>query len=120
MAFADPLPITVGGATKNLVRVDSGRFSSEYLLSEATQEFRAIIRSQELKKESDGRKKFRHNISIRQTVFATATTPEKVRNCSYSNDHYAGDDVTEYDDISLALAGMVTAPNVAKLNNLES
>lgn len=120
MAFADPLPITIAAATKNLVKVDSGKYTSEYLLAEATQSFRAIIRSQELKIEADGRKKARHNISIRQTIFATPVTGEVTRQASVTIEHYQGDDVTSYDDIVIALGGMLTAANVLKLNNFES
>lgn len=120
MAFTDPLPITIGGVTKNLVRVDSGKYTSEYLLSEALQEFRGVIRSQDLKAESDGRKRVRHNISLRQTIFATSTTAQVVRNASFVVEHYQGDDVTSFDDLALACAALVTVANVAKLNNYES
>lgn len=120
MAFADPLVITIGGATKNLPRIDSGRMASEYYLGEATQSFRAFVRSQELKKESDGRSRVRHNISLRQTVYSTPTTSELVRQSSVVIEHYVGDDPAVFDDVALAVAGMVTAPNVVKLNNFES
>lgn len=120
MAFADPLALTLNGAAKNLVRIDSGKYTSEYLLSEAAHEYRAIIRTQELGIEIDGRRKVRHNISVTWTVFATATTPVITRTASFSITHYKGDDVTAFDDAALAVAGLVTAPNVVKLNNYES
>lgn len=120
MAFSDPLPITVGGVTKNLVRIDSGKYTSEYLLSEAAQEFRMAIRTQDMKPEADGRKRVRHNISLRQTIFATATTSQVVRTSSLTIEHYQGDVVTDFDDIALAVAAQCTAANVAKLNNYES
>lgn len=120
MAFVDPTPITIAGATKNLVRVDSGKYASEYFLAEATQSFRMFIRSADLKTEADGRRKVRHNISIRQTIFATSTTAEVVRTASLTIEHYAGDDVTAYDDVALAVASLATAGNIAKLNNYES
>jgi hypothetical protein len=120
MAFSDPLPITIGGVTKNLVRIDSGKYTSEYLLSEAAQEFRAVIRSQDLKPETDGRKRVRHNLSIRQTIFATGTSPAIVRNASMTIEHYQGDVVTDFDDVALAVAAQITAANVVKLNNYES
>jgi hypothetical protein len=120
MAFSDPLPITIGGVTKNLVRIDSGKYTSEYLLNEAAQEFRATIRSQEMKAEVDGRKRVRHNISIRQTVFATPTAAQLVRNASVTIEHYQGDVVTDWDDVALASAAQITAANCVKLNNYES
>jgi len=120
MAFADPTPVTIAAAVKNLVRIDSGKYGSEYLLVEALQEFRMFIRSVELKKEADGRRKVRHNISLRQTIYATATVPQVLRTCSVVIEHYWGDDVTAYDDVALAVAAMMTAPNIVKLNNFES
>jgi hypothetical protein len=120
MAFADPLVVTIGGAAKNLPRIDSNRMASEYYLAEATQSFRAYVRSQELKKEADGRMKARHNISLKQTVFATSTTPELVRLSSFVLEHYVGDDPAVFDDVGIAVAAMITAANVVKLNNYES
>lgn len=120
MAFSDPLVVTINAVAKNLVRIDNGRLSSEYFLNETTQSFRAFIRSQDLKKEADGRYKVRHNITLRQTIFATSTTPELVRQSSMTIDHYAGDDPAAFDDGAIAVAAMITAPNVVKLNNYES
>jgi len=120
MAFTEPFTLGIGGSTKNLVRIDSGRGASEYLLTEAHQEFRAVIRSQELKVESDGRKRIRHNLSARWTVFATSTVPQLVRIASVTFEHYFGDDVTVYDDLVLAVADQMSSGNIAKLNNFES
>lgn len=120
MAFTDPQALTIAGATKNLVRVDSGKYQSEYVLNEATQSFRMLVRSSDLKKEVDGRYKVRHNISLRQTIFATSTTPEIVRSTFHTIEHYAGDVVTDFDDISLAVSGVASAANILKLNNYES
>lgn len=120
MAFADPLPFTIAAVTKNLVRIDSGRMQSEYYLAEATQSFRAYIRSSDLKKESDGRFKIRRNITFIHTVFATPTASELVRKSTFSIEHYAGDDPAVFDDGAIAVAAMITAGNVVKLNNYES
>lgn len=120
MAFSDPIVITIAAASKNLARVDSGKYQSEYFLAEATQSFRMLIRTSELKIESDGRRKVRHNVSLRQTIFATSTTPEVVRTSSHTIEHYAGDDVTAYDDSSLAVSALLSAGNIAKLNGYES
>lgn len=120
MAFADPQPVTIGGVTKNLVRIDSARGTSEYRLTEATQSFQMYIRSQDLKVEADGRRKVRHNISLRHTVFATATVPEFVRDASSTLTHYSTDDITLADDIFIAVGAMCTAGNALKLANFES
>lgn len=120
MAFADPQTITIAAGSKNLVRVDSNRGYSEYRLVEATQQFVLFIRNSELAKEVDGRKKIRHNIKLVQTVFATTTASELVRECNLTVTHYAGDDPAAYDDVALAVAGMATAANFVKLNSFES
>lgn len=120
MAFSDPLSVTIAAVAKNLVRIDSGRQASEYFLNETTQAFRAFIRSQDLKKEVDGRHRVRHNITLQQTIYATVSTPELVRKSSMTLEHYAGDDPAAFDDVGIAVAAMITAPNVVKLNNYES
>lgn len=120
MAFVDPTPVTIAAGTKNLVRVDVGRYQSEYFLAEATQNFKMLIRSADLKLEADGRRKVRHNISLQQTIFATVSAPQLVRTASFTIEHYDGDVVTDFDDVGLAVASLVTAGNIAKLNNKES
>jgi hypothetical protein len=120
MAFTDPLALTIGGSVKNLVRIDSGRGQSEYSYTDSLMKITALIRNSTTKPGLDGRSKERHAISIRQTVFATATTAELVRNSTISIEHYSGDDVTAYDDLPIALATLQTAPNVLKLANFES
>lgn len=120
MAFSDPTAVTIAAVAKNLVRIDSGRMQSEYFLAETTQSFRLYIRSADLKKELDGRYKTRHNLTLIQTIFATSTTPEITRKATFTIEHYAGDDPAAYDDVGIAVAAMVTAGNVVKLNNYES
>lgn len=121
MAFSDPLPITINGVTKNLVRIDSGKYTSEYYLGESTQAFSAVIRSSDMKVEADGRRKVRHNVSIRQTVYGVpGVSAELTRQASCTIEHYKGDDVTAFDDIAIACGGLMTVANVAKLNNYES
>lgn len=120
MAFSDPLALTIGGASKNLVRIDSARGSSEYSYTDATQKITALIKSTTSKPGSDGRTKDRHQISLRWTVFATPTTLEFVRQSAITVEHYTGDDVTAYDDLPIALATLQTAGNVLKLSNFES
>lgn len=121
MSFADPQPVTIAAATKNLVRVSGPTNGvSEYRLVEALQSFQMYIRSQNQKTEADGRRKVRHNISIRQTVFATATVGEITRDASVTLTHYEGDDITLVDDVFIAAGALCTAGNALKLNNFES
>jgi len=120
MSFPDPLVITVNAVAKSLPRVDSGKYTSEYLLVEATGEYRARIRNEKGKVGVDGRSDDRHIVSLKYTLFATATTPVQVRTCAVTIGHKSFDDVTAYDDIALGVIGLITAPNIAKLNSFES
>lgn len=120
MAFADPLVLTIGGSARNLARIDQGKGSSEYSYTDALMRITAVIRNTEAKADSNGRVKQRHTISVRQTVFATATTPEFVRLGTFTTEHYFGDDVTAFDDVGIAVGGLATAPNILKLSNFES
>lgn len=120
MAFSDPLVLTLDGVAKNLVRIDTGKYTSEYSLVETTQSFRATIRNLDLKVEADGRKRTRHLVQVVWTVFATATTPEILRKATMNIEHYSNDDITKVDDVPIAIGAMMTAANLVKLNNFES
>lgn len=120
MAFADPLPVTLQAVVRNCARIDSGKGQSEYSYTDSTMRVTALIRNISQKPTADGRVKERHTISLRQTIFATSSVPEFVRNASLTIENYFGDDVTAFDDVAIAVAGLVTAGNVAKLSNFES
>lgn len=120
MAFTDPLALTIGGSARNLTRIDSARGQSEYSYTDSTMRITAVIRNIENKPDSNGRVKQRHTISVRQTVFATATTPEYVRLSSFTIEHYFGDDVANFDDVGIAVGGLATSGNILKLSNFES
>lgn len=120
MAFSDPLALTIGGSVRNLVRIDQAKGASEYSYTDATMRITAVIRNTENKPDQNGRVKQRHTISVRQTVFATATTPEYVRLSSFTIEHLFGDDVTAFDDVGIAVGGLATAANILKLSNFES
>ncbi len=120
MAFTDPLSVTLQGTARSLARVDSAKGSSEYSYTDATMRVTALIRNTAQKPNADGRVKERHTISLRQTIFATSTVPEFVRNASITIENYFGDDVTAYDDVAIAAAGLASVANIAKLANFES
>lgn len=80
MSFGSTIVLTVNSVTKTLNRINNDNYGSEYLLRNATEEYRMKIRhSKEAAKA--GQEAFeRHNVDVTQTVFATDTTPELVRN----------------------------------------
>jgi len=120
MSFTDPLSVTLQGTARSLARIDAGKGQSEYSYTDATMKVTMVIRNNSQKPDANGRTKERHTISLRQTIFATATVPEFVRQCSITIENYFGDDVTAYDDLAIAVAAMATSGNVAKLANFES
>lgn len=83
MAFGTTLTLTINAVAKVLNRInDSEKYSSEYLLRTATEEYRVKIRhSQEAAKGVSPllRGIDRHNMEISHTIFATATTPQIFR-----------------------------------------
>lgn len=120
MAFTDPQSVTLQGTARSLARIDAGKGQSEYSYTDATMRVTMVIRNTASKPDANGRVKERHTISLRQTIFATSSVPEYVRQSSFTIENFFGDDVTAYDDVAIALAGLVTAGNVSKLANFES
>ena len=120
MAFANPIPLTIDAVSRDCTLVNPGDRMSEYSNTSSTDQLSVLIRNTEGKPDASGKVTIRHTISIRQTVFATSTESEKVRQAQFVMTHYKGDDVTEYDDLALALAGLIDSANMVKLGNMES
>lgn len=80
MAFAKPLVLDYGGAgTKSLNLINQDNGGSEYLLREATQEFRVLIRHSKEKLQSNGIRMDRHNVDMTRTVYGVAGAPDTVQ-----------------------------------------
>jgi len=60
--------------SKTLNKINDGSYSGEYLLKEATQEFKAYIRHTVTKTGVE-----RHNVELTQRIYADGDTPEKLR-----------------------------------------
>lgn len=79
MSFGSTITVTVNAIAKILNRINQDNYGSEYLLKESLQEFRIRIRHQ-TENAKNGEQPFeRHQFELTQTVFATATDPEIVR-----------------------------------------
>jgi hypothetical protein len=109
MSLANPLVITVNSVAKNLNRINQDGYGSEYLLREATQEFRAKVRHSKEGVQADGTQFDRHNVELTQTVYATDTTPKITRvvytvlRCTYD------DDGTEVGYLGVGLSDLLVA-----------
>lgn len=82
MAFGTTITITVNAVAKILSKINQDSYGSEYLLRNPTDEFRLKIRhlKESGKKTAEIlRGMDRHNIEFTQTIYATSTTPEIVR-----------------------------------------
>lgn len=82
MSIANPLVITLGGSggtAKTLPKINQDAYGSEYLLREATQEFRVRIRHSKESTKSTELPIERHNVEFTQTVYGVSPAPDKVR-----------------------------------------
>jgi hypothetical protein len=118
MAIANPLVITLsgsGGTTKSLVKINQDSYGSEYLLREATQEFRVKIRhSRETPKAGAGVLE-RHNFELTQTVFGTAGNPDKIRQVYLVLRNEKSDTLSDVTDLGEALSFYMDATHFADL-----
>lgn len=127
--FADPSTVTVNAIAKNLVRINADNYGSEYLLREATQEFRMKIRNSQGKPTSQKsitgvmlsmQPTDRHSIELTQTVYATASAPQFVRKAYLVVEHLHVDTVTDPVNLANALVAFATSGNITKIVNFEN
>lgn len=120
--LGDTLTFTLngsGGTAKVLSKINQDKYSSEYLLRESLQEFRARFRHSNSVAKS-GISTDRHNVELTQTVFATATTPAIVRKAYVVTNVQVGDDLALNTDLGQALVYWLTEANILKLAGWES
>lgn len=82
MTIANPIVMTLGGSggtAKSLVRVNQDAYGSEYLLREATQEFRVRIRHSKETPAAGQKALERHQFEFTQTIYGTSGNPDTVR-----------------------------------------
>jgi len=79
MSFGSTLTVTVNAVAKVLNKINQDGYGAEYLLRGATEEYRARVRHS-IEQAKGGKPVFeRHNIELTQTIFATDTAPEIIR-----------------------------------------
>lgn len=72
--LGDTITFTINAVAKVLKKINQDGYSSEYLLREATQEFRCKIRHSVEKNLTTSRTMDRHNVELTQTMFADGVT----------------------------------------------
>lgn len=124
MSFADPAVVTINAVAKNLVRINQDKYSSEYLLRTATNEYRLNIRNTSYLDKSRGVTIDRHNVELVETVFPVAPSTTSIRRkCYVVIENQQGDTLTDPVNVSLGILTFLTASsgaNVTKMMNLES
>jgi hypothetical protein len=119
--FADPLVVTINAVAKNLTRINQDKYSSEYLLRTATEEYRVNIRNSSYTDKKRGVTIDRHNMELVWTVFPVApATLSTVRKCYTVIENQRGDTLVDPRNAALGILGVLTSGNIDKLMNFES
>nr|UJQ85141.1 MAG: hypothetical protein 2 [Leviviridae sp.] len=122
--FADPQTLTVNAVAKVLLKINQDKYSSEYLLRSATDEFRLHIRNSSYVDKKRGVTIDRHNVEFIHTVFPVApATLSTVRKVYTVIENQQGDTLADPTYVASALYSWLTATsnaNITKLMNLES
>lgn len=112
--FGNTQVITWDTVSKTLTKINQDSYSGEYLLREATCEYRMKIRHS--KANSAGVSYDRHNVEITRTVFATSTVPEFRQRAYLVAENLPSDDDAEV--ASEALSTWMAASSGANLDSL--
>jgi len=119
--FADPAVVTINAVAKNLVRINQDKYSSEYCLRTATEEFRLNIRNTFYTDKKRGVVIDRHNAELIHTVFPVApATLSTIRKVYSVIENQRGDTLTDPRNVALGLFAYLTSANIDKLMNFES
>lgn len=120
MTISNPLTITVNAVAKNLPRIRTDAYMSEYYLDEGTQTFRIIIRHSKMKSNKYGVQPDNHNVELTQTIFgATPDLDTTIRlYATIHNDRLAT--AVQIGYLQSALNGLMTAGFVSDLRGYQS
>jgi hypothetical protein len=119
--FADPAVVTINAVAKNLVRINQDKYSSEYLLRTATEEFRLNIRNSSYTDKKRGVTIDRHNAELIHTVFPVApATLSNIRKTYCVVENQRGDTLVDPRNVAVGLLAYLTSANIDKLMNFES
>nr|UJQ84967.1 MAG: hypothetical protein 2 [Leviviridae sp.] len=120
--FADPTVITINAVAKNLIRINQDGYSSEYLLKEATGEYRLRIRhTSRADKTRAGQIVERHNVELIHTIYPVAPKIYSTVRKDYRVFEFdVGDDAALMAKTVAGLSAFITEANATKMINYES
>lgn len=121
--LGDSVTVTLGGSggtARVLKKINQDNYSAEYLGRVSTDELRLRIRHTKEKAGANGNSLDRHNFELTQTVFATLTDPEIVRQFYFVWRALPSDDAVAAQDLAEAVVYFSDAANLAKILGWES
>jgi hypothetical protein len=122
--FADPAVVSINAVNKSLVRINQDKYSSEYLLRTATNEWRLNIRNTPARFDKRLQATIeRHNAELIETVFATGSAPAYTRKVYVVLENQVGDTLVDplYDAVGLlSFLTASSGANITKMMNSES
>lgn len=119
--YADPAVVTINAVAKNLVRINQDKYSSEYVLRSATDEFRLNIRNSSYLDKKRGVTVDRHNVELIHTVFPVAPSTLSTIPKTYTViENQRGDTLVDPRNTALGLFAFLNSANIDKLMNFES
>jgi hypothetical protein len=119
--FTDPTVVTINAIAKNLIRINQDGYSSEYLLKEATGEYRLRIRNSSYTDKTRGKKVDRHNVELVHTIYPVApATQPTIRKDYHVFEMDVGDDAALMAKLVAGLSAYVSEANATKMINFES
>lgn len=119
--LTDPLSITVNAVAKSLVKINQDKYSSEYMLRTALDEFRLTIRHSSYTDKKRSVDIDRHSIQLVHTVFPVApAVTSYVRKVYCVLENQQGDTLLDNAYAARAIFDYLTLSNIGKLQNFES
>lgn len=118
--FGDTITITINSVAKVLNKINQDGYGAEYLLRETTGEYRLKV-SHSVEKASAGMEAYdRHYVDFKQTIYATTTDAEIVREIFTVTRAKKADVVATHVLFDVGFVGFLTSGNITKLLNWES
>lgn len=118
--LGDTLTLTVGADSKVLTKINTGNYSSEYLLKETLHSYRCRVRHTKTGGKNGAPSYERHNFELVQTIYATSTVPEYYRKAYFVVELLPTDEDVSLADAMADLMIATTNELLDELNDMKS